>query len=52
MSDMQVTCKDVMMHICDNLGEDNGTEKCKCVKKHIEECSNCRNYFSSVEKNY
>ena len=47
---MNISCKDAMKHICDNLGEDNGTERCKCVKKHIEGCEHCKNYFSSVEK--
>lgn len=43
------SCKDVMMHICDNLGEDLDSPKCIEIKTHLEKCDNCRHYFKSVE---
>ncbi|MGE5436447.1 MAG: hypothetical protein ACM3O3_04405 [Syntrophothermus sp.] len=45
-----LTCKDVMKHICDNLGEDIDSEKCKDFKEHLNSCNCCQNYFKSVEK--
>lgn len=46
----KVTCKEVMHHICDNLGEHLDSPKCMEIKEHLESCDNCRQYFSSVEK--
>lgn len=49
MKQDDVTCKDVMMHICDNLGEDLHSERCIAIKQHLENCDACKNYFNSVE---
>lgn len=43
------TCKEVMNHICDNLGEDLDSPKCLAIKEHLDECENCQKYFKSVE---
>ena len=50
MNIKKITCKDVMDHICDSLGEELESQKCVEIKKHLSECSNCQHYFSSVEK--
>jgi predicted anti-sigma-YlaC factor YlaD len=50
MSTATITCKDAMSHICDNLGENTGSERCRLVMEHLQNCEECRNYFSSVEK--
>ena len=44
-----VTCHDVMNHICDNLGEDLNSERCRSIKTHLDSCTCCQNYFDSVE---
>jgi predicted anti-sigma-YlaC factor YlaD len=44
------TCKEVMNHICDNLGEELDSPKCIEIKNHLENCDNCKHYFNSVEK--
>jgi predicted anti-sigma-YlaC factor YlaD len=49
MSKDKVNCKDVMQHICESLGEELNSEKCIEIKKHLEECTDCKNYFESVE---
>ncbi len=50
MSDEQnVTCPEVMNHICDRLGEDLQSERCKAIRLHLEGCNSCQNYFQSVE---
>jgi predicted anti-sigma-YlaC factor YlaD len=46
----KVTCKTVMDHICENLGEDLDSEKCRAIKNHLDECADCKNYFSSIEQ--
>lgn len=50
MSSEKVTCKVVMSHICESLGEDLDSPKCIAIKEHLDECTDCRNYFNSVEK--
>lgn len=45
-----VSCKEVMDHICDNLGEELNSSKCAAIKKHLDECPDCIQYFNSVEK--
>ncbi|MGE5498706.1 MAG: zf-HC2 domain-containing protein [Syntrophothermus sp.] len=45
----KVTCKDVMEHICDNLGEELNSPRCRAIKSHLESCNGCQNYKTSVE---
>jgi predicted anti-sigma-YlaC factor YlaD len=44
-----ITCKEVMGHICDNLGEQLNSPRCISIKVHLENCGHCRSYFKSVE---
>jgi predicted anti-sigma-YlaC factor YlaD len=44
-----VGCREVMNHICDNLGEDLNSPKCVAIKEHLENCDSCKKYFKSVE---
>lgn len=44
-----ITCKDVMSHICDNLGEELNSPRCIAIKDHLETCDACKSYFRSVE---
>ncbi len=48
MKQPEVVCKDVMEHICENLGEDLESPKCISIKTHLNGCSNCQHYFKSV----
>ncbi len=45
----KITCQDVMQHICENLGSELNTEKCREIKQHLDNCPECQNYFKSVE---
>ncbi len=47
--EIKVTCLEVMSHICDSLGEDLDSERCKDIKSHLEQCPECTNYLKSVE---
>ena len=49
MSEEKINCKYVMQHICESLGEDLNSEKCIAIKKHLDDCLGCQNYFKSVE---
>ncbi|KAF0149726.1 MAG: hypothetical protein FD143_2707 [Ignavibacteria bacterium] len=49
MSETKPTCKEVMLHICDNLGEELNSAKCISIRAHMENCNSCNRYFNSVE---
>ena len=44
-----ITCKEVMSHICDNLGEQLNSPRCISIKEHLESCEHCQSYFKNVE---
>jgi len=44
-----ITCKDVMNHICDNLGEELNSPRCIAIKEHLNGCTSCQSYFKNVE---
>jgi hypothetical protein len=46
----EVSCKEVMNHVCESLGEDLNSDQCRNIKSHLDECTGCQNYFISVEK--
>lgn len=46
----KVKCQGVMDHICESLGEELQSERCLAIKEHLDECTDCKNYFKSVEK--
>lgn len=45
----KINCKEVMKHVCQSLGEDLDSEKCKAIKTHLDKCEDCKDYFKSVE---
>lgn len=45
----EVKCKEVVEHICENLGEELNSPKCIDIKAHIEKCGDCSHYLKSVE---
>lgn len=49
MTENNINCKDVMSHICDNLGEELDSPKCVAIKRHLENCGNCQKYYDSIE---
>jgi len=49
MKKEKISCKDVMKYVCENLGESLNDEKCVEIKKHLDSCPKCRDYFKSVE---
>jgi predicted anti-sigma-YlaC factor YlaD len=49
MKKNEIICKDVMEHICENLGEQLDSPKCTAIKAHLNNCDNCSTYFKTVE---
>lgn len=49
MKQKKVTCKEVMHHVCESLGEDLNSPQCVSIKAHLDECEGCQSYFKSVE---
>ena len=49
MNEEKPKCKDVMQHICKSLGEELNSDKCVAIKLHLDNCSNCKSYFKTVE---
>ena len=49
MKKENTTCKEVMSHICDSLGEDLDSPKCTNIKLHLDSCPTCQKYFDSVD---
>lgn len=49
MKKNKVSCKEVMLHVCESLGEELNSPKCVTFKMHLESCTHCQNYFSSLE---
>ncbi len=49
MNEHKPSCKEVMHHICDNLGEDINSPKCIAIREHLENCPNCQKYFHSID---
>jgi predicted anti-sigma-YlaC factor YlaD len=49
MSEQIPKCKDVMKHICESLGEELNSDKCVAIKNHLDNCTDCKSYFKTVE---
>ena len=49
MPENKPSCKDVMEHICDNLGEQLDSPRCLEIKHHMDTCPNCTHYFSNID---
>lgn len=49
MKRQKITCKDVMHHVCESLGEDLNSPQCSAIKAHLDRCLGCQDYFKSVE---
>jgi predicted anti-sigma-YlaC factor YlaD len=50
MKKNKTSCKDVMNHICENLGHEINSPECISIKEHLAVCNKCQKYFFSVEQ--
>lgn len=49
MKKINISCKEVVSHICETMGESQDSPRCIAIKEHLENCDCCSNYFTSVE---
>ena len=49
MKKINISCIDVISHICETMGESQNSPKCIAIKEHLENCNCCGNYFTNVE---
>ena len=44
-----ISCSDVLHYICEQFGEDDNSDRCLEVKRHLEDCPDCTHYCNSLE---
>ncbi len=42
-------CETVYLHICDHLDEDIDSPRCRQIKRHLDDCPDCREYLASIK---
>ncbi len=45
-----LNCKDVISHICENLGEPDDSPLCIAIQSHISKCEGCSEFRQSLFK--
>jgi hypothetical protein len=43
-------CQEVLDYICGHFGEDENSDRCIEMKKHLQSCPDCGKYCDSLEK--
>ncbi|MBN1998236.1 hypothetical protein JW935_11825 [candidate division KSB1 bacterium] len=43
-----MSCEKILKQICDELAEDINSETCEVIRKHLDECENCRTQLTSM----
>ena len=43
-------CRDVYLHICDNLDQKLNSRECMEVKRHLDRCPDCRVYLDTLKR--
>jgi len=43
-------CEEIAKRLCEELSEDVDSEVCEEMRKHLEECEDCRNEVQSVRE--
>jgi hypothetical protein len=44
-----ISCEEVLQYICEQFGEDDDSERCMEVKRHLDQCPDCTHYCNSLE---
>jgi hypothetical protein len=45
-----IRCRDVALHICENLDEKINSPLCHEIKRHLQECPDCSGNLVSLKK--
>ncbi len=43
-------CNEAYRFICDNLDQSVDSPECRAIRRHLEECPDCRLYLDSLKK--
>jgi hypothetical protein len=43
------SCVKVLDYICTQFGDDQDSERCKVVRRHLDGCPDCARYCGSIE---
>ena len=44
-----VSCSEVLQYICEQFGDEDDSERCLEIKRHLEHCPDCTHYCNSLE---
>lgn len=45
-----LTCKEVLSHVCENIGEPDDSPLCLAIQDHLENCKGCKDFKDSLQK--
>jgi len=43
-------CDSMFLGLCENLGEDVHSVRCRDIQKHLHACADCRTYLAALRK--
>ena len=43
-------CRQVYRFICENIDQDLDSPRCREIKRHLNQCTNCTAYFDTLKK--
>ena len=43
-------CREMYLHICENLDQDIDSPQCAAIKAHLEGCPDCQVFLDSLKK--
>lgn len=44
------SCEEVLDYICTHFGDDDDSERCRALERHLEKCPDCKSYCDSIDK--
>lgn len=44
------SCQEVLNYICEHFGDDEDSDRCRALERHLEKCPDCSAYCDSIEK--
>lgn len=44
------SCQQVLDYICEHFGDDQDSERCRELEKHLANCPDCSAYCDSIDK--
>jgi hypothetical protein len=44
------SCQEVLDYICEHFGDDENSDRCRELEKHLSKCPDCSTYCDSIDK--